>query len=116
MIVEFDKELFLADHLGPPCIAVEGLQFVESFPWEPQTGPLDVLVIGHPADGCLAPDGAAAGAVDNPFENAHVFPESGPDELAVRVFAEPVHMEYARGFGQAALHLEPMAEIVAHVI
>src|SRR5580698_8413136 len=55
-------------------------------------------------------------AVDNPFEHAHVFAESGPDESTVRVFAEPVHMEYRRGFSQPALHFKPMTQVVAHVV
>jgi len=62
------------------------------------TGPLDILVIGHPSDGRLAPMARPRERSTIQFEDAHIFPESGPDELAVGVFAEPVHMEYARGF------------------
>ena len=55
-------------------------------------------------------------AVHDPLEHAHVFAEARPDEFAVGVFAEPVHMEDARRLAQRSLHLDPVAEIVAHVV
>jgi hypothetical protein len=42
------------------------------------------------------------GAVDDPLQHAHVLAESGPDELAVGVLAEPVHVENARRLAQRA--------------
>ncbi len=69
---------------------------VEFFAREIEAVPFHVFVIGHPADGRFAAKRAAAGAVDDPFEYAHVFAVAGPDEFAVGIFAEPVHVENAR--------------------
>ena len=41
---------------------------------------------------------------------------AGPEELAVVVLAEPVDVEDAGRGGERALHLDPVAEVVAHVI
>ena len=55
-------------------------------------------------------------AVDDPFEHAHVVAETGPEEAAVVVAAEPVHAEDARGIGDALAHVHPVAEIEGHVV
>src|ERR1700680_1629319 len=53
--------------------------------------PTEVLVTRHIAEGCSsAVLGAPVDAIHDPFEHAHIFAESGPDEFAVRVLAEPV--------------------------
>ena len=72
--------------------------------------------MGGPADGGFFALGAAADAVDDPLEDAHVFAVAGPEEFAVLVFAEPVDVEDARRGGEGALHLEPVTEVVAHVV
>src|SRR5580692_11716702 len=59
MIVQLDKEFLVADHFRAPRVAVKGLQLVEALLRELQAGPMDVLVVRHPADGRLARDGAA---------------------------------------------------------
>ena len=53
----------------------------------------------HPADRRLARVGAAAAAVDDPLEHAHVLAEARPEKFAVVVLAEPVHVEDARRIG-----------------
>ena len=59
---------------------------------------------------------AAVGAIHDPLEHAHILAEARPDELAIAVLAEPVHMEDARRLAETALHLDPVAEIIAHVV
>ena len=83
---------------------------------EIQSFPLDVFVVRGPADGRLLALGAAVDAVHDPFEHPHVVAEAGPDEFAVCIFAEPVHVEDAGRAAERALHLDPVAEIIAHVI
>ena len=63
-----------------------------------QSGPVDVFVVRRPADGRLLALGAAAHAVDDPLEDAHVLAEARPEELAVLVLAEPVDVEDARRY------------------
>src|SRR5258708_5599285 len=55
-------------------------------------------------------------AVHDPLQNPHVLAEAGPNEVAFFVLAEPVDVEDARSFGQMLAHIEPMAEIGAHVV
>ena len=71
---------------------------------EVEAVPVDVVVVRGPADGGFLAAGAAADAVDDPLEDAHVFAVAGPEELAVGVLAEPVDVEDARGGGEGALH------------
>ena len=55
-------------------------------------------------------------AVDDPLQHAEVFAVAGPEELAVFVAAEPIDVEDPRRILQAAAEVEPMAEVVAHVV
>src|ERR1051326_8693259 len=100
-----------------PSVGFEGFESFELFLRERfEAIPLDVLIARHPTDGRLASQGAAVSAIDDPLQNAHVFAEAWPHEFTVSVLAEPVHMEDPRRFGQAALHLDPVTEVIAHVI
>ncbi len=83
---------------------------------EVHAGPLDVLVAGHPADGALDGKAPAVNAVDDPFEHPHVVAESGPDELALGVLAEPVDAEDAGRVGDAPADVQPVGEVVGHVV
>src|SRR5580698_3973106 len=116
MVVQIEKKFFVADDLGAPRGAVNGLQLLKLLPRKLQPAPLDILVARYPADGRLASLGAALHAIDDPAQNAHILAETGPEKLSIRVSAKPVHVEDARSRGQAALHFEPVAEVVAHVI
>src|SRR5579883_1664327 len=81
-----------------------------------QAAPVQVLVARHPANGTLDADRAPVRPLDDPLENAHVLAEAGPEEIALRVTPEPVHAEDARRIGQMAAKIEPVVEIVRHVI
>src|SRR5690349_4774013 len=58
----------------------------------------------------------ALAALDDPLQYSHIFPESRPDELAGGIGAKPVYAEYARALGHRAAELEPMTEVVSHVV
>lgn len=60
--------------------------------------------------------GSAFAAFYDPLEDAHVFSEAGPHEFTFFGFAEPVYMEEAGEVEEVALHGEPVAEVVAHVV
>ena len=55
-------------------------------------------------------------AISNPLEHPHVFGESGPEEVSIGIFAEPIHMEKPRKMFDGAAHFQPVMEIVAHVV
>src|SRR5271170_467424 len=116
MVVEGEEELFVAHDLLFPLRAVDGLEGVEGFAGEVEALPVDVVEVRGPADGGFFAESAAADTVDDPLEDAHVFAVAGPEEAAVGRFAEPVDVEDAWRGGEVALHLEPVTEVVAHVV
>ena len=83
---------------------------------EIQSGPVEILEPGHPPDAGFLRQGAAAHAVDDPLQHAHVLAEAGPHEPSVCVLPEPVHVEDLGRLAQRALHLDPVPEVIAHVI
>ncbi len=103
-------------NLLAPSIAVKGLKFLEFIFAEIEPRPVDVFVTRHPADGGFFGHAMACGAVHDPLQDAHVVAEAWPQELALFVFAEPVHVEDARTLAETTLHGDPVAEVVAHVV
>src|SRR5580693_2364433 len=59
---------------------------------------------------------AAFDAVEHPFQDAHVFAVTGPEKFSIFISAEPVHMENLGRVLNLPSHLEPMPEIIAHVV
>src|SRR5882724_9896373 len=59
---------------------------------------------------------ASVNALDDPLEDAHVLPVSGPEEEALRIAPEPVHPEDLRRILQAGPDRQPMGEVVGHVV
>src|SRR3954454_24357331 len=57
-----------------------------------------------------------SGAADYPFQNAHVLTVTRPHKFAVLIFSEPVYGKDRRRIGKARAKVEPVAEIIAHVI
>src|SRR6185503_9678928 len=116
VIVEFNEEFFVGDDLLSPGRAVHLHQFFKILAREVEPGPVDVLIPRNPADGSLAAAPMAMNAFDDPSQYSHVFAESRPEELAILIFAEPVHLKNPRSGIKAALHLDPVPEVVAHVV
>ena len=116
MVVEGEEELFVAHDLLFPLRAVDGLEGVEGFAREVEALPVDVVEVRGPANGGFFAERAAADTVDDPLEDAHVFAVAGPEEAAVGGFAEPVDVEDAGRGREVALHLQPVTEVVAHVV
>src|SRR2546427_5637808 len=52
----------------------------------------------------------------SPLQHAHVLAKSRPDKSALRVAPKPVDAEDLRRMLHSAAHVQPVSEIVAHVI
>src|ERR1700736_6377991 len=100
MIVQVEEKLFMPNNFPAPGGPIQALEFIEFFLWKIQSIPADVFVARLPAHGGLLAERTATGALHDPFQNAHVFAETGPEKFAVLSFAEPVHMENARRLAQ----------------
>src|SRR6185312_7220928 len=99
-----------------PCRFINRLKLVEFFLAKVQTFPANVFVIRRPPDRRLFSLSASVNAVHNPLEHAHVLAVSGPKEFPIFSFAKPIHVEDSRRHAQCPLHLDPITEIVPHVI
>src|SRR2546423_3542439 len=71
---------------------------------------------GQPADGRLERATASLAAVDDPFEHAHVFTETGPQEFSVSAFAKPIHIKDQRRVAESLTDVEPVLEIIPDVV
>src|SRR5690606_29562752 len=81
-----------------------------------EPGPVQILEARHDAERRFHAAGATLAALDDPAQHAHVLAEPGPYEAAVRVAPEPVDAEDARRMPHGASHLQPVPEVVAHVV
>ena len=76
--------------------------------------------VGHGADGRVDRVGLVRDALEDPLEHPRVLAVAGPQERAVRVLAEPVHVEDLRAAasrsGASAPMLQPVGEVVGHVV
>src|SRR5690606_31463423 len=116
VVVQVEEEFLVANQLLPPGRAIDGLQLLEGFARIIDSRPVDVIVPWLPADWRFLAARASAHPVDDPFQDAHVVGIARPEEATLFVLAEPVHMEDARRLAERALHLDPVTEVVAHVI
>jgi hypothetical protein len=65
-------------------VVVDASREVDVVLGDAQALEVEVADARHPADHGLHPADPAAGAVDDPLEDAHVLAEARPQELAVR--------------------------------
>ena len=82
-------------------------------------GEVDVVGERDVADRGLVGLDLALDALADPLEDAAVVAEARPHEAAVVALAEPVHevdLRKLRRVGRGALHLQPVLEVVGHVV
>lgn len=101
--MESEEEFLVAHDLAAPGVAVDLLEDVEHFAGYAEALLVHFVIVRSPADGGFLALGAAAHTVGHPLQDAHVFGEAGPEELAVGVLAEPVDVEDAWGDRELAL-------------
>src|ERR1700686_2776305 len=106
----------MVDYFLLPRRAINRLKLIESRLREIEAFPMDVLVVGRPADRSLPGHGPPADAVYDPAQNTKVLAEAGPQELTLVVLAETVHIKHPGCYGERSLHPDPGTEIVAHMV
>jgi hypothetical protein len=116
-VVEFQEKLILACDFLQKVLPAEfhggiELGFAESV----EALDAEILPVGGPADRGFVTGNPALASFDDPFEDSEVFAESWPQELSFGVFAEPVNVEDPRKSFDVFAHIEPMAEVIAHVV
>lgn len=112
-VIELQKELILTGDFGKEilssklhgCIELCFVKTVEAFDTE-------ILPVRGPANGSFMAGDPALAAFDDPFEHSEVLSETGPQELALRIFPEPVDMEDPRESPNVPSHVEPVCKIV----
>src|SRR6185436_21138577 len=114
---ELAEQLIVRAQLFLPCARVDARQLVEARRVDfLQALPVQILMSRHGAERRLHALPAPLATFQDPGEDAHVLAEARPQELAVRIAPEPVDAEDLRQFLYRATHLQPMAEVVAHVV
>ena len=116
MRVNIEEKFFVSEHFGAPRGAVESLQLFKFFAGEIQTLPIDIFITRHPANGGFFGSATPAHAIEDPFQHTHIFTKARPRKITGFILTEPVHVENARGLREIALHINPMPEIIAHVV
>ena len=99
-----------------PIGAVDRQQLAERFLRKIEAGQVEAFGRGHVADRRFHGVGLAAAAVENPLDHPQVLAVAGPEEIAVLVGAEPIDVEDLGRIGHAAAHVQPVLEVVAHVV
>src|SRR3954469_14606094 len=110
------EELLLAVHRFHPLRRVDAEKLREGFVGQVQALGVDPLPGRDEADGRVHRLALALAALHYPLEDADVVAESGPEELAVLAGPEPVGAEDLRWRGELLAHVQPVAEVVAHVV
>src|SRR5512147_1140866 len=80
--LELGEQRVVRRKLALPLRAIDAHDLVEARAVERGVRPVDVMVIGHEADGALACVRTPGAALDDPSQHPHVLAEAGPGELA----------------------------------
>src|SRR4051812_33634793 len=110
------EELLLAVHRFHPLRRVDTEKLREGFVGQVQALGVDRLPGRDEPDGGVHRLALVLAALHHPLEDADVVAESGPEELAVLSGPEPVGAEDLRRRGELLPHIQPVAEVVAHVV
>src|SRR6266550_853119 len=92
---------------------IEAKEFVNGIVIDVELGKVEIVRAGQPTDRRFECATASLAPVDDPFEHAHVFTETGPEEFSVCAFAEPIHIKNQRRIGEPLSDVQPVLEIIA---
>src|SRR4029077_1101109 len=99
-----------------PFLVIEAKEFVNGIVIDVELGQVEIVRAGQPADRRLECATASLAPVDDPFEHAHVFTETGPEEFSVCTFAKPIHVKNQRRIGELLCNIEPVLKIIPDVV
>src|SRR5262245_47123938 len=99
-----------------PFLVIEAEEFVDGNMVDGELGQIEIMQAGQPADRRLECTTASLAPVDDPFEYAHVFTETRPEEFSVRAFPKPIHIKNQRRIGELLSDIEPVPKIIPDVI
>src|ERR1700745_856230 len=99
-----------------PLLVIYAEKFSDAFVINIELRKIEIVRAWQPAYGRFNRATASFAAIDDPFEDAHIFTETRPQEFSVRAPAEPVDVKNEGGTSEAFSHVEPVLEIVADVV
>src|SRR5215471_14020711 len=99
-----------------PFLVIETKEFVNSNVIDAELGKIEIVRAGQPADWRFERATAPFAPVNDPFEHAHVFTETWPEEFSVCALAKPVHIKNQGRIGELFSDIEPVPEISPDVV
>ena len=78
--------------------------------------PIQVLIVRDPADGAFDTVGLTVCSLHNPLEYTYILTEAGPGKRSVGILTEPVDPKDAWWVVDLTPKLQPVVEVVAHVV
>src|SRR4029077_6873134 len=117
-IAEVREVLLDERHFRQPTLDVYTEKLLNMRALYVETSGIEIGDLGNPADWGLRGVHLSVTTLKNPFQNAAVFAEARPQKLAIRILTKPVDVENFRQLRwlRVLTYLEPMAEVVAHVV
>src|SRR5512133_901146 len=117
MLSELGEVLPNERNLGLPAFDIHIQQLLHGVGGNVQTLGVDVLGGWQPSDGSIHGLRVSVDAFEDPLQDAAVLAVAGPEELAVFIGAEPVHVINLWQLRALMFpDLEVVSEIVAHVV
>src|ERR1700678_747980 len=115
-VAKFLKELSGSSYFFGPIAGIHAKQFIKGLARDCKAVEIERTRSRNIADRCFGGIRALFNAVEHPFQDAYIFAVSGPEQFPALIPAEPIHMENFGSVFESGTHLQPMPEIIAHVV
>src|SRR3954451_11770653 len=99
-----------------PFLVIEPEEFVNRIVINVEALHIEIVRARQPTDRRLECATIFLAPVDDPFEHAHVFTKTWPEEFSFCAFAEPIHVKNQRWIGELLSDIEPVLKIISDVI
>src|SRR5258708_3999372 len=110
-VVEFHEQLLVREQFALPDVAIHSHQFAELLAGEVlHAAPVEIIVAGHPTNGALDADRAPMRSLDDPFEDAHVFAKTWPEETTPGLRPNQVTAKQRGGIRRVGPEIQPLAK------
>src|SRR5579883_2001548 len=97
-------------------MCIDAHQFFETFFAYIQTVPIDIFIAWHPSQHRLYCACMSMNAIRHPLQYSHVLAKTRPHNSAGLIHAEPIHAKDSWCMINTKANLQPVIEIVTHVI